>query len=82
MHGGISPGMKDFNDVEAINRFDDVPTRGIFCDLLWADPVKDEFAELRNFTKNSLRSCSVKFGYEPLKNLLKKTKTRMLIRGH
>ena len=82
MHGGISPSLKDFTDLEVIDRFNEVPSHGIFCDILWADPVKDEFADQRKFTKNNIRSCSVKFGYEPLKKLLKKTKTTMLIRGH
>ena len=82
MHGGISPSLKSFDDLEIIDRFVEVPSHGIFCDLLWADPVKDEFAEKRKFTKNNIRSCSVKFGYEPLKNLLTNTKTTMLLRGH
>ena len=82
MHGGISPSLKDFADLEIVDRFVEVPAHGLFCDLLWADPVRDQLAEQRRFTKNNLRSCSVKFGYEPLKKLLKRTKTSMMLRGH
>ena len=52
------------------------------CDMLWADPVPDSQATDKNFTKNDRRGCGCKFGYQPLKNTLKKMKLKMLIRAH
>ena len=82
MHGGISPHLKTMDDLNNLNRFMEVPNRGLLCDLLWADPVSNDHAMDRQFTKNRLRACSVKYGYEPVKQVLKMTNTNMLLRGH
>merc|ERR1712228_1055615 len=41
-HGGLSPDISTLADIEDIDRFQEVPREGPFCDLLWADPVDDE----------------------------------------
>ena len=41
-HGGISPNLKSFSQLNEINRNTDIPNKGIICDLTWADP-KDKF---------------------------------------
>merc|ERR1719411_590814 len=41
-HGGLSPDISTLSDIEEIDRFQEVPREGPFCDLLWADPVDDE----------------------------------------
>jgi serine/threonine-protein phosphatase 2B catalytic subunit len=49
LHGGISPSLQNVhfvinnkvNDINKINRFQEPPTKGNFCDLLWADPIDD-----------------------------------------
>lgn len=38
-HGGISPQMKSVKDLNKINRFKEPPKQGVFCDILWSDPV-------------------------------------------
>lgn len=38
-HGGISPELKSIKDLNKINRFKEPPKSGIFCDILWSDPV-------------------------------------------
>ena len=82
MHGGISPELTDLDAVNAVNRFIEVPQSGLFTDLLWSDPVDNEIACSKNFTRNKERQCSVKFGNAPLQAVLQKTKMSMLLRGH
>jgi serine/threonine-protein phosphatase 2B catalytic subunit len=82
MHGGISPHLKSTSDIDKINRFVEPPLSGFLCDLLWADPVDDKDAKKSKFEKNTARECSVKFGLEPVKDLLKKNNYISIIRAH
>jgi serine/threonine-protein phosphatase PP1 catalytic subunit len=41
MHGGLSPDLKNLEDIKRVARPTDVPDSGLLCDLLWADPDKD-----------------------------------------
>ena len=41
MHGGLSPELKNLEQIKRIARPTDVPDSGLLCDLLWADPDKD-----------------------------------------
>ena len=38
MHGGISPELKQVNDIRKVCRPSEVPDEGLFCDILWSDP--------------------------------------------
>lgn len=38
MHGGLSPELKNFDQVRKLARPTGVPDTGLLCDLLWADP--------------------------------------------
>ena len=40
LHGGISPELRSTNLINSVNRFEEPPRQGIFCDILWADPVR------------------------------------------
>lgn len=50
IHGGISPDLKtviflknfikQIDDIKRIDRFHEPPRVGLFCDLLWSDPVE------------------------------------------
>ena len=47
VHAGISPetsliskkSILILGDFQKINRFNEVPEKGVICDLLWSDPV-------------------------------------------
>lgn len=39
IHGGLSPNLKTLDDIKKINRYSEPPKQGLFCDLLWSDPV-------------------------------------------
>mmetsp|Transcript_7663 Transcript_7663/g.11379 ORF Transcript_7663/g.11379 Transcript_7663/m.11379 type:complete len:322 (+) Transcript_7663:150-1115(+) len=46
VHGGLSPCIDSLSEITKINRIQDPPMNGAFCDLLWSDPSEenDEFA--------------------------------------
>jgi serine/threonine-protein phosphatase 2B catalytic subunit len=52
MHGGISPELGKVEEINSINRFQEVPLEGLMCDLLWADPMKDEKAVKGHYSQN------------------------------
>ncbi|KAJ3446821.1 serine/threonine-protein phosphatase [Anaeramoeba flamelloides] len=42
VHGGLSPEIRTIDQIRAINRMDEVPHEGAFCDLVWSDPEEIE----------------------------------------
>ena len=44
MHGGISPHLNSMDDLNNLDRFVEVPNKGLLCDLLWSDPVSNDHA--------------------------------------
>ncbi|CAI4047172.1 calcineurin catalytic subunit A SKDI_12G4600 [Saccharomyces kudriavzevii IFO 1802] len=91
VHGGISPELKSVEDVNKVNRFREIPSRGLMCDLLWADPV-EEYDDARDgsefdpseddFVPNSLRGCSFAFTFKASCNFLKANGLLSIIRAH
>merc|ERR1712107_55849 len=39
VHGGLSPELRDLNQIKALQRPADIPEEGLICDLLWSDPA-------------------------------------------
>ena len=50
VHGGISPELETIANLNAINRFQEPPRAGLYCDLLWSDP--DPVVEVRYVALN------------------------------
>ncbi|CAH02173.1 calcineurin catalytic subunit A [Kluyveromyces lactis] len=84
-HGGISPDLVSVQDVNKINRFREIPSKGLMCDLMWADPIEnydeDSNSEER-FVPNSLRGCSYAFTYKAVCDFLKRNGLLSVIRAH
>jgi diadenosine tetraphosphatase ApaH/serine/threonine PP2A family protein phosphatase len=38
VHGGLSPDVRTLDQVRAIDRNQEIPHEGAFCDLVWSDP--------------------------------------------
>ena len=38
MHGGLSPDVRTLDQIRAIDRLQEIPHEGAFCDLVWSDP--------------------------------------------
>lgn len=82
MHGGISPELRAKTDIENVNRFIEPPLKGFLCDLLWSDPMDDRDARKMRFSPNPQRECSVKFGLDPVKEILRTNNFISVIRAH
>ncbi|ETO04964.1 serine/threonine protein phosphatase [Reticulomyxa filosa] len=94
-HGGLSPDISTVQDIEELDRFQEVPREGAFCDLLWSDPVdedknkdeedynNDESTEPTTwFAYNETRQCSYVFGVDAVVTFLKKNNLTAIIRAH
>ena len=44
MHGGVSPNMKTLDEINEVDRFQEIPLQGLLCDILWSDPLEDDIA--------------------------------------
>ena len=82
MHGGISPELHKLEQINKINRFQEIPLDGIFSDMLWSDPMADDKGAHKNFEFNHLRDCSYLYGKKPVSALLKQNKLLSIFRGH
>ncbi|CAG9329083.1 unnamed protein product [Blepharisma stoltei] len=83
LHGGISPRLAAIEDIGDINRFREPPKDGIFCDILWSDPINDDYGRLSSqFQPNQARGCSFVFGHEAVTKFLDRTDLISIIRGH
>lgn len=66
-----------------IDRFKEIPKAGLFCDLMWADPVDNDTGKMDSIVKvNEARGCSYFFGYELCKQFLTKNSLLSVIRAH
>ena len=69
--------------MKKIDRFHEPPKSGLFCDLLWSDPVENDGGYLENGWKgNEVRGCSWFFGLEPTNRFLQKNNLISVIRAH
>jgi len=86
LHGGLSPDLKVLSQVGGIHRFQEPPRAGLFCDLLWADPVdedkEDHNIHSESFFPNEVRGCSFFFGFEAASGFLDRNSLLSVIRAH
>ena len=77
MHGGLSPELKNLQNIENISRPTDIPDTGLLCDLLWSDPDK----EVLEYDEND-RGVSVILGEKIVEDFNKKNDLDLIIRAH
>ena len=77
MHGGLSPELKNIQNISDIPRPTDIPDTGLLCDLLWSDPDKD----VAEYDEND-RGVSVVFGEKIVTEFNKKNDLDLIIRAH
>lgn len=77
MHGGLSPDLKNLDQIRNIARPADVPDQGLVCDLLWSDPDKD----VSGWGEND-RGVSYTFGADKVAEFLKTHDLDLICRAH
>ncbi|XP_050216783.1 serine/threonine-protein phosphatase PP1-like [Mercurialis annua] len=77
MHGGLSPDLKNLDQIRNLHRPTDVPESGLLCDLLWSDPSK----EIRGWGVNE-RGVSYTFGADRVFDFLQKHDLDLICRAH
>uniref|UniRef100_A0A0N4Z2Q9 Multifunctional fusion protein n=1 Tax=Parastrongyloides trichosuri TaxID=131310 RepID=A0A0N4Z2Q9_PARTI len=87
VHGGVSQWMKSREQLKAIKRPIklnlDLVTRLVISDMLWSDPLNDNFDDTATFMFSpTLRGCGWAFSDIGLEAILKKLKLKKLLRGH
>lgn len=70
-------------DVDRQDRFKEPPKNGLFCDILWADPIENEdlYKDIQ-YRGNDVRGCSWFFGERAIKPLLDSNNFICVIRAH
>ncbi|OMJ86872.1 hypothetical protein SteCoe_11505 [Stentor coeruleus] len=83
VHGGISPELMSLQDIIDLQRVTEPPRSGLFCDLLWSDPVDNDSGQCsEKFKSNEVRGCSFYYGVAAVNSFLKKNKLLSVIRAH
>ena len=71
------------DDIKKIDRFKEPPREGIFCDLLWSDPVENDNGICEHlFRQNEVRGCSYFYGNDAVMKFLENTSLISVIRAH
>ena len=77
MHGGLSPDLKNPEQIHQFSRPMEVPDKGMLCDLLWSDPDQECLG-----WEDSERGVSYVFGANVVKNFLKNNNMDLICRAH
>lgn len=81
VHGGISPDIINVQDINNINRFQEIPSSGPFCDLLWSDPYDGSDQE-DDFVFNQVRNCSFIYNFNAVNQFLEHNNLLCVFRSH
>ena len=76
LHGGLSPEIKDINEISKISRVQEVPDSGVISDLLWSDPDEKDGWTI------SPRGAGSLFGSDISKQFCYINKVDMILRAH
>ena len=76
IHGGLSPDLNEMDEIELIDRKQEVPHEGIMCDLMWSDPDDGPG------WKSSPRGAGFLFGPDIAEKWNRTNNMTMIVRAH
>jgi serine/threonine-protein phosphatase 2B catalytic subunit len=83
VHGGISPELDTLSAINSLNRITEPPRSGLYCDILWSDPVDTDNGKTNErYRPNETRGCSYFFNVDAVNAFLKRNKLLSIIRAH
>lgn len=77
MHGGLSPELKRFTQIENLQRPMAIPDSGLACDLVWSDPEEGSSGWCQ-----SERGVSFTFGADIVKKMCDNLGIDVVLRAH
>ena len=77
MHGGLSPELKNFDQIRNLYRPSEIPDTGLMWDLLWSDPEKG----CRGWGTNE-RGISFVFGEDVVDEIWENLDIDLICRAH
>ncbi|RNC31301.1 serine/threonine-protein phosphatase PP1 beta, partial [Trypanosoma cruzi] len=77
MHGGLSPELRNLNQINQIRRPLVVPDAGLACDILWSDPEENSCGWMQ-----SQRGVSYTFGEDVVRRACENLKIDVVLRAH
>ncbi|EKF33465.1 serine/threonine-protein phosphatase PP1 beta [Trypanosoma cruzi marinkellei] len=77
MHGGLSPELRNLNQINQIRRPLVVPDAGLACDILWSDPEENSSGWMQ-----SQRGVSYTFGEDVVRRACENLKIDVVLRAH
>lgn len=54
VHGGLSPEIKTVDQIRCLERNQEIPHKGAFCDLVWSDPE-----DVDTWCVNYIKLCDI-----------------------
>ncbi len=76
VHGGLSPKLKQIDDLLALDRKQEIPHTGLMCDIMWSDPE-----DVKSWTY-STRGAGWLFGQEIVERFCQENKVELIARAH
>ena len=78
VHGGLSPEFKKIEDLNNLERKNEIPEKGIITDLIWSDPKEN----INNFVP-SAKGAGQFYGEKAVNDFIQENKNiEMIIRSH
>lgn len=76
VHGGLSPEIKTLDQIRTIDRNQEIPYKGAFCDLVWSDPEDVEY------WSQSPRGAGWLFGALVTNDFMERNGLELICRAH
>jgi len=77
VHGGLSPDIRTLDHIRLIDRNQEIPHKGAFCDLVWSDPE-----DLMTDWAVSPRGAGWLFGNKVTNEFMEKNNLKLICRAH